>query len=97
MRNIFLRYLYYKTTLNIPICFDPQGKIITEPNQINVPLVIEQCRNIQREVIIRVQLSKEKYCAFDWLSVDHCLSTAQGMNNIKIFLIPDIRLPSSCS
>ena len=32
---LFLRYLYYNITLNIPTCFDPQGLIIREPNQSN--------------------------------------------------------------
>jgi len=31
--DLFLRYLYYNITLNIPTCFGPQGTIMREPNQ----------------------------------------------------------------
>ena len=30
---LFVRYLYYNITLNIPTCFDPQGIIVRESNQ----------------------------------------------------------------
>jgi len=31
-----LRYLYYSITLNISVCFGPQGTIIRESNQSNM-------------------------------------------------------------
>jgi hypothetical protein len=33
MQIFFLRYSHYNITLNIPACFDPQGIIVSEPNQ----------------------------------------------------------------
>jgi hypothetical protein len=56
--NLFLRYLHYNFTLNIPTFFSPQGDINTESNQSNTafpddsPLRAETCKNILCESVI---------------------------------------------
>jgi hypothetical protein len=43
--SVFLRYLYYNITLNIPTCFHPQG-VITLGNQITATPHKKQTSNL---------------------------------------------------
>jgi hypothetical protein len=41
------------------------------------PLRIEACSDVQRGTVMKI--SKEKFCAFCWISVANCLSIMHGI------------------